>query len=221
VLILLVEDEERIAAFVSKGLQAEGYSCVRARDSAEALDLARTEPIDLVVLDLVLPDGSGLDVLTALRSTKTGLPVLILTALDDVNSRVRGLDAGADDYLGKPFDFEELLARIRALLRRDQTSAIELRAGSLRLDLREHSASSGDGRAELTVRESALLEYFLRHPNHVVTRAQISSGVWPYDSLSDSNVVDVYVGYLRRKVPWPADVRIETVRGAGYRLRVS
>jgi len=221
VLILLVEDEERIATFVSKGLQAEGYSCVLARDSAEALSLARSESIDLVVLDLVLPDGSGLDVLTALRGFKAGLPVLILTALDDVSSRVQGLNAGADDYLGKPFDFDELLARIRALLRRDQASAVELRAGTLRLDLREHSASSEDGRAELTVRESALLEYFLRHPNHVVTRTQISSGVWPYDSFSDSNVVDVYVGYLRRKVPWPADVRIETVRGAGYRLRVS
>jgi len=221
VLILLVEDDERIAAFVSKGLQAEGYSCVRARDSGEALALARTEPIDLVVLDLVLPDGSGLDVLTALRGFKAGLPVLILTALDDVSSRVRGLDAGADDYLGKPFDFDELLARIRALLRRDQASGVELRAGTLRLDLREHAASSTSGRADLTVRESALLEYFLRHPNHVVTRTQISSGVWPYDSFSDSNVVDVYVGYLRRKVPWPADVRIETVRGAGYRLRVS
>jgi len=221
VLILLVEDEERIAAFVTKGLQAEGYSWVRARDGGEALALAGTEPIDLVVLDLVLPDGSGLDVLTALRRTKAGLPVMILTALDDVSSRVRGLNAGADDYLGKPFDFDELLARIRALLRRDQASAVELRAGTLRLDLLEHSASSAGGRVDLTVRESALLEYLLRHPNHVVTRGQISSGVWPYDSISDSNVVDVYVGYLRRKVPWPADVRIETVRGAGYRLRVS
>jgi len=221
VLILLVEDEERIAAFVTKGLQAEGYSWVRARDGGEALALAGTEPIDLVVLDLVLPDGSGLDVLTALRRTKAGLPVMILTALDDVGSRVRGLNAGADDYLGKPFDFDELLARIRALLRRDQASAVELRAGTLRLDLLEHSASSAGGRVDLTVRESALLEYLLRHPNHVVTRGQISSGVWPYDSISDSNVVDVYVGYLRRKVPWPADVRIETVRGAGYRLRVS
>jgi DNA-binding response OmpR family regulator len=133
-LILLVEDEERIAEFVSKGIQAEGYSCVRARDSGEALALAKTEPIDLVVLDLVIPDGSGLDVLTALRSTRAGLPVLILAALDDVSSRVRGLNAGADDYLGKPFDFDELLARIRALLRRDQTSAVELRAGTLRLD---------------------------------------------------------------------------------------
>jgi len=221
VLILLVEDEERIAAFVTKGLQAEGYSWVRARDGGEALALAGTEPIDLVVLDLVLPDGSGLNVLTALRRTKAGLPVMILTALDDVSSRVRGLNAGADDYLGKPFDFDELLARIRALLRRDQASAVELRAGTLRLDLLEHSASSAGGRVDLTVRESALLEYLLRHPNHVVTRGQISSGVWPYDSISDSNVVDVYVGYLRRKVPWPADVRIETVRGAGYRLRVS
>src|SRR6266705_3418984 len=220
-LILHVEDEERIATFVSKGLHAEGYSCVRARDGAQALTLARSESIDLVELDLVLPDGSALDVLTALRGFKACLHVLILTALDDVSSRVRGLNAGADDYLGKPFDFDELLARIRALLRRDQASAVELRAGTLRLDLLEHSASSAGGRVDLTVRESALLEYLLRHPNHVVTRAQISSGVWPYDSISDSNVVDVYVGYLRRKVPWPADVRIETVRGAGYRLRVS
>ncbi len=220
-LILLVEDEERIAAFVKKGLAAEGYSCVRASDIEEALTQIRAEPVDLVVLDLVLPDGSGLEVLAAIRRLKPSLPVLILTALDDVSSRVRGLDAGADDYLGKPFDFDELLARVRALLRRDQASAVELRAGTLRLDLREHAATSSDSRVELTLRECSLLEYLLRHPNQVVTRAQIESGVWPYESFSESNVVDVYVGYLRRKVPWPTDVRIETVRGAGYRLRVS
>jgi DNA-binding response OmpR family regulator len=220
VLILVVEDEPRIASFLRKGLVAEGYACVVAADAESALLLARAEPVDLVLLDLILPDRSGLDVLRALRSRDALLPILVLTAKDDVGSKVMGLDQGADDYLTKPFVFDELLARIRALLRRDQASAVELRAGGLVLDLKQRSVRGGNEQVELTVRESALLELFVRHPNHVLSRAQISGSAWPYESQAESNVVDVYVRYLRRKVPWTPDVRLETVRGAGYRLRV-
>jgi len=219
-LILIAEDEPRIASFLRKGLTAEGYACVVAGDADGALRLASAEPVDVVLLDLILPDRSGLDVLRALRTRDPRLPILILTAKDDVGSKVAGLDQGADDYLTKPFVFDELLARVRALVRRDQASAIELRAGGLVLDLRQRAVRGGDEEAMLTVRESALLEVFVRHPNQVLTRAQISGNVWPYESETGSNVVDVYVRYLRRKVPWPAGVSLETVRGAGYRLKV-
>ena len=219
-LILIAEDEPRIASFLRKGLVAEGYACVVAGDAETALTLSQAEPVDLVLLDLILPDRSGLDVLRVLRGRDPRLPVLILTAKDDVGSKVSGLDQGADDYLTKPFVFDELLARIRALVRRDQASAVELRAGGLVLDLKQRSARAGEDQAALTPRESALLELFVRHPNQVLSRTQITSNVWPYESESESNVVDVYVRYLRRKVPWPSDVCLETVRGAGYRLKV-
>lgn len=220
-LILIAEDEPRIASFLRKGLVAEGYACVMAADADSAIMLSQAEPVDLVLLDLILPDRSGLDVLRTVRARDPRMPVLILTAKDDVGSKVSGLDQGADDYLTKPFVFEELLARIRALVRRDQASAVELRAGGLLLDLKQRSARAATGEAaSLTPRESALLELFVRHPNQVLSRAQITSSVWPYESESESNVVDVYVRYLRRKVPWPTDVCLETVRGAGYRLRV-
>jgi DNA-binding response OmpR family regulator len=219
-LILVAEDEPLIASFLCTGLTDEGYACVAAGDAETALALARTEPVDLVLLDLILPDRSGLDVLRVLRERNRRLPVLILTAKDDVYSKVSGLDQGADDYLTKPFVFEELLARIRALLRRDHASANELRAGGLVLDLKERSARGPDGEAALSERESALLEAFVRHPNQVLTRAQIASSIWRREFDLETNVVDVYVGYLRRKVPWPPDVVLETVRGAGYRLKV-
>lgn len=219
-LILIVEDEPRIASFLQKGLQAEGYACVVAEDAGSALTFAQAEPVDLVLLDLILPDRSGLDVLRSLRARDQRLPILVLTAKDDVHSKVSGLDQGADDYLTKPFVFDEVLARVRALLRRDQASAVELRAGGLVLDLRQRSVRGTNSPVALTVRESALLELFIRHPNQVLSRAQITSNVWPYDTESESNVVDVYVRYLRRKVPWPSDVRLETMRGAGYRLKV-
>jgi len=220
-LILVAEDEARIASFLSKGLTAEGYRCVVAGDATTALALAESEPVDLVLLDLILPDRSGLDVLRVLRGRNPRLPVMILTAREDVGSKVQGLDQGADDYLTKPFSFEELLARIRALLRRDRASAIVLRAGELVLDLVERSARSPSGQATLSLRESALLEMFVRHPNQVLSRAQITSSIWPHEFDLESNVVDVYVGYLRKKVPWPPDTRLETVRGAGYRLKVA
>src|SRR5438270_9527008 len=156
-LILIAEDEPRIASFLRKGLMAEGYACVVAGDAASALTLAKAEPVDLVLLDLILPDASGLEVLRCLRGRDSRLPILVLTAKDDVGSKVTGLDQGADDYLTKPFVFDELLARIRALIRRDQASAVELRAGRLVLDLRQRSAGDGPDSVALTVRESALL----------------------------------------------------------------
>ena len=219
-LILVAEDEPRISSFLHRGLTAEGYECVVAEDAESALAAVEANPVDLVLLDLLLPDRSGLDVLRALRARDPRLPVLILTAKDDVHSKVSGLDQGADDYLTKPFAFEELLARIRALLRRERASAVVLRAGELVLDLKERSARGPGGQAALSMREFDLLEVFVRHPNEILSRARITSTIWPRGFDMESNVVDVYVGYLRRKVPWPPDVLLETVRGAGYRLKI-
>jgi len=219
VLILVAEDEPDIASFLRRGLTAEGYECVVAGDAETALSVARTRPVDLVLLDLILPDRSGLDVLRVLRARDPRLPVLILTAREDVDTKIMGLDQGADDYLTKPFAFDELLARIRALLRREQATSNAVRAGELALDLRERIVRSPHGQATLSMRESALLEVFLRHPNQVLSRAQITSTVWPQGFDIETNVVDVYIGYLRRKVPWPSDVVLETIRGAGYRLK--
>ena len=219
-LVLIVEDEARIASFLRKGLRAEGYSCVVATNAADAVDLATTEPVEVILLDIVLPDGSGMDVLRVIRQKQPRLPILMLTAMDDMPSKLSGLNQGADDYLTKPFNFDELLARIRVIVRRGQAHAVELRAGNLVLDLATRHAASGQSRVELTVRESALLECFIRHPNQVLSRVQLLSNVWPYESTVESNVVDAYVRYLRRKVPWPLEVAIETVRGAGYRLAV-
>jgi len=220
VLILVAEDEPRISSFLHRGLTAEGYECVVAEDAESALAAVEANPVDLVLLDLLLPDRSGLDVLRALRARDPRLPVLILTALEGVDSKVSGLDLGADDYLTKPFAFEELLARIRALLRRERASAVVLRAGELVLDLKERSARGPGGQAALSMREFDLLEVFVRHPNEILSRARITSTIWPRGFDMESNVVDVYVGYLRRKVPWPPDVLLETVRGAGYRLKI-
>jgi DNA-binding response OmpR family regulator len=219
-LILVADDEPRVASYLSRGLEAEGYQCVVAGDGESAIALAETEPVDLVLLDLVLPDRSGMDVLRVLRARDPRLPVLILTGREDVSSKVSGLDEGADDYLTKPFAFDELLARIRALLRRDQAGSMLLRAGDLELDLKERSARGPGGQTTLSTRESALLEVFVRHPNQVLTRAQLTTSTWPDGMDLESNVVDVYVGYLRRKVPWPPGIVLETVRGAGYRLKV-
>ena len=218
--ILVAEDEPGIASFLCRGLTAEGYACLVAGDARTALALAEAEAVDLVLLDLILPDRSGLDVLRVLRARDARLPVMILTAREDIESKVSGLDHGADDYLTKPFAFDELLARIRALVRRDQVNAVVLRAGDLVLDLKERLARGPDGQAALSTREAALLEVFLRHPNQILSRAQITSGIWSPEFDLESNVVDVYVGYLRRKVPWPPGVGLETIRGAGYRLRV-
>jgi DNA-binding response OmpR family regulator len=215
--VLIVEDEDRIAAFVERGLRAEGFTVQRAADGEAGLALASQEEVDLVVLDLMLPRLDGEQVLERLRSRRPDVPVIVLTARDAVEDRVRGLNAGADDYVTKPFSFAELLARIHARLRaRDQASATVLEVGEVQLDLRTRSAHLDDREVTLTAREFALLETFLRHPGQVLSQVQLMDRVWGYDFEPGSNVVEVYVGYLRRKLR--PDL-IETVRGAGYRFR--
>jgi two-component system, OmpR family, response regulator len=215
--ILVVEDSARIGAFVEKGLRANGFATHWVKTGAAGLTEALTGAHDLVVLDLGLPDLDGADLLKALRAAGRTTPVVILTARDSVLDRVAGLSGGADDYLSKPFAFEELLARIRLRLRgpADAEPAV-LRAGELSLDLRTRRASAGGAEYDLTAREFALLETLIRHRGQVLSREQLLGSVWGFDFDPGSNVVDVYIRYLRRKVG--AD-RIETVRGMGYRLR--
>ena len=221
--VLLVEDDARIASFIDKGLRAEGYVTELARTVREALVLVE-EParadLDLVLLDLGLPDGSGEEVIVRLRQTRSGIPVIVLTARGDVVDKVRGLELGANDYITKPFAFEELLARMRVALRPpSQPAAHELVVGDLRLDLLTKLAWRADRRIDLAPREWALLELFMRNPNHVLSRTRILSRVWDFGYEPGSNVVDVYVGYLRRKLNRPGLAPlIQTVRGAGYRL---
>lgn len=214
--ILIAEDEGRIAAFIEKGLRAASHAPTVASTGPDALSYALSGEFDLMILDIGLPDMDGYEVLESLRGQGSGLPVIILTARDSVADTVAGLEGGADDYMAKPFRFEELLARIRIRLK-DQGGAqsVVLTQGDLSLDLRTRVVAIGDRRTELSAREFALLETFLRHPGQVLSRAQLLSRVWGYDFDPGSNVVDVYVRYLRNKVG--AD-RILTVRGAGYRL---
>jgi two-component system copper resistance phosphate regulon response regulator CusR len=214
--VLIVEDEERIASFVEKGLRASGFSTEVAHSGNDATALASTIEFDLVILDLGLPDRDGIDVLGELRRNKPRLPVIILTARDTIRDTVAGLEGGADDYVTKPFSFEELLARVRARLRgeraRDQTV---LKAGDASLDLRTRRARIGSNTIELTAREFAMAEMFFRHPGQVLSREQLLSHVWGYDYDPGSNVVDVYITYLRKKL---GRDRITSARGMGYRL---
>jgi len=216
--ILVVEDSERIAAFVAKGLRAAGFTPTITASARDAFDLAASGEFDLMVLDLSLPDGDGLDVARRLRAAGAELAIIILTARDSVTDTVAGLEGGADDYMAKPFRFEELLARIRLRLRTgaagDSRSDV-LRHDDVELDLRSRRARVGDREVELSAREFALAETFLRHPGQVLSREQLLSRVWGYDFDPGSNVVDVYVRYLRRKLG--AEL-VTTVRGAGYRL---
>ncbi|MEU3054444.1 response regulator transcription factor [Streptomyces griseus] len=215
--ILIAEDEERIASFVQKGLRANGFTTVVADDGDLALSHALTGGFDLMVLDIGLPGRDGFTVLRELREARVTLPVIVLTARDSVRDTVAGLEGGADDWMTKPFRFEELLARIR-LRRRTAARAPEvtlLRSGSLTLDLRTRRARAEDRTVDLTAREFVLLEMFLRHPGQVLSREQILSHVWGYDFDPGSNIVDVYVRALRRKL---GAERLETVRGMGYRL---
>ncbi len=221
--ILLVEDDERIVSFLTKGLRAEGY-VVQAAATADEADTwlrATSEEFDLVLLDLGLPGRSGEEVLRGLRHNGSAVPVIVLTARAEVSDRVHGLDSGANDYVTKPFAFEELLARIRAVRRTaTQPTSTELVVGDLRLDLMSKVAWRGGRRIDLAPREWALLELFMRNPTRVLTRAHILNNVWEYDADPGTNVVDVYVGYLRRKLNVAgAEPLIHTVRGAGYRLR--
>ena len=215
--VLLVEDEDGIASFLDKGLTAHGYAVRRTSTGGEALDEPTTDDIDIAILDLGLPDVDGLHVLRRWRDSGMTAPVIVLTARDELDDRVKGFNLGADDYMPKPFDFEELLARVRARLRPSKGPASTLRAGNVELDLLTRRVTSHGLPVDLTWRESALLEEFLRHPNQVLSRQQLMSRVWNFDFDPRSNVVDVYVGYLRRKLD---EELIETVRGSGYRLLV-
>ena len=220
--ILIVEDERKVANFISQGLQEEGHTVEVAKDGEAALDLLRHgPPYDLIVLDVMLPRLDGVAVLRAARAARVTSPVLMLTARDAVADKVTGLDAGADDYLTKPFSFDEFLARVRALLRRvDGRREPILRLADLTLDPATRVVARGQRHIELTTREHALLEYFLRNPGRILTRPMLAEHVWGLDFDPESNVVDVYVGYLRRKIDGPGDARLlQTVRGAGYVLR--
>ena len=221
--ILIVEDDSRLADVLRRGLQEQGYAVDLAHDGETGVGLAESEPYDLVILDLMLPVLDGLSVCRRLRGAGRGVPVLMLTARDSIDDRVAGLDAGADDYLVKPFAFRELLARVRALLRRDSLSRDPLlRLGDLEIDTVSHAVRRAGRSVELTGKEYALLEFLARNPNRVLTRTQIAEHVWNYDFTALSNVVDVYVRYLRRKLGDEQEPRlIETVRGVGYRLRVN
>jgi two-component system, OmpR family, copper resistance phosphate regulon response regulator CusR len=222
--ILVVEDEPRVASFIARGLEGAGYATEVVRTGSQAVErILGGEPVDLVLLDVGLPDRDGFDVLADVRTVDRSTPVIMLTAQGDVPSRVKGLDLGADDYLPKPFDFDELLARIRAQLRQTRQPASYLLAvGDLSLDLKTRQATRGSVRVELTTREFSLLEFLMRHPGQVVTRSQILNSVWGYDFDPGSNVVDVYVGYLRHKIDREGEESVvETVRGGGYRLRAA
>jgi two-component system OmpR family response regulator len=218
---LVVEDEVKMAALIQRGLVEEGYAADVARTGEEALWMARATPYDAIVLDLMLPGRDGLDVCRELRAGGVWSPILVLTARDGVEDRVEGLDSGADDYLSKPFSFDELLARLRALARRGVPERpVVLEAGSLRLDPATRRAWRGNVEIELSAKEFALLETFMRRPGDVLTRLELLEHAWDFAYENRSNVIDVYIRYLREKIDRPFGLTaIETVRGAGYRLR--
>jgi two-component system OmpR family response regulator len=218
--ILIVEDEAKMAAVVARGLRHEGYAVDVAADGEDALFQARVYDYDAIVLDVMLPGADGFDVCRRLREEACWAPVLMLTARDQVDDRVRGLDVGADDYLVKPFAFGELLARLRALLRRRprERPAI-LRVGDVELDAAGHLVTRAGREIALTAREFALLRFLMENADEVVTRTRVLEHVWDANYLGDSNVVDVYVAYLRKKLEQPFGRRlIRTVRGVGYTL---
>jgi heavy metal response regulator len=216
--ILIVEDERQIAAFLERGLKEEGYAVDVVYNGDDALDWATAAEYDGIVLDVMLPGRDGFSVCRELRARGLNTPILMLTARDAVDDRVGGLDSGADDYLVKPFAFKELVARLRAITRRQaDTRSTELRVGDLTLDTLAHTAQRGDRHIELTTKEYNLLEFLMRNPNRVLSRTQISEHVWNFDFVSESNVVDVYIRYLRRKIDEGEDHKlIKTVRGSGY-----
>jgi two-component system response regulator MprA len=218
--ILIIEDEDKILQFLQRGLTYEGYRVVTAADGPAGLALARSEVPDLVILDWMLPGLDGLEVCRRLRAAGP-TPILMLTARESVSDRVLGLDAGADDYLVKPFEFDELVARVRALLRRARPEAADLLTfADLRLDTGTHQAYRGERPIELTAKEYELLDLFLRHPRQVLTREVIFDRVWGYDFGGESNIIEVYVRYLRQKTEAAGEPRLlHTVRGVGYVLR--
>ena len=222
--VLLVEDEARVAGFIRRGLREERFVVDVAVDGEQALLAIQTGSFDLIILDLLLPKKNGMEVLRTLRARKIDVPVLILTAKDNPQDKVAGLNAGADDYLTKPFGFEELLARVRALLRRRGSGGLSseiLRAGDLEMDTHRHRVVRAGSELILTNREYVLLEYFLRNPDRVVTRAMLSENVWEQSFDTFSNVIDVHIARLRRKIDEDFSAKLlHTVRGSGYVLKI-
>ena len=217
--ILIAEDEPRIASFLEKGLKAKGFNTAIAPDAPAVMQMVFNDNFDLLLLDLGLPEKDGLEVLEELRGQGADLPIIILTARDDINDKIAGLEGGADDYVTKPFRFEELVARINLRLRSNQTTSNNksslLQVGQIILDLRTRKVEYKGKQIELPAKEFTLLETFMEHPGQVMTREQLLDRVWGYDYDPGSNIVDVYIGYLRKKLSSKA---IETVRGVGYRL---
>ncbi len=219
--VLVVEDERRLASIIKRGLLEEGYSVDTAYDGEEAQYMAETTAYDIIVLDIMLPKKDGVAVCKELRDNKMNAPILMLTAKDSVEDKVRGLDSGADDYMVKPFAFSELLARIRALLRREASSKTSrLNVGDLVMDTLTREVWRGSKKVELTSKEHSILEFFMRHPNMVITRTMLEENAWDYEFDSLSNIIDVYIRRLRSKIDGKGeDSLIQTVRGAGYRLK--
>ena len=219
--VLVVEDERKISTYLKRGLEEQGYAVDTAFTGREALDWAEAAPYDMIILDILLPEMDGLTVCRELRKRDNRTPILMLTARDSVDDRVNGLDAGADDYLVKPFALKELLARLRAMSRRttEQPKSPLLQIADLTLDTLTRRVKRGGKIIELTSKEYAVLECLLREPDRVLSRTQIAEHVWNYDVYNQSNVVDVYIGYLRRKIDRAGNrPLIHTVRGVGYRM---
>ena len=221
--VLVVEDERRLAGIIKRGLIEEGYAVDTVYDGEEAQYMGETTSYDIIILDIMLPKKDGIAVCKELRAKKINTPILMLTARDSVEDRVKGLDSGADDYMIKPFAFSELLARIRALLRRETLSKTpRMQVGELILDTLTREAWRGDRKIELTTKEYSILEYFMSHHNMVITRTMLEENAWDYEYDSMSNIIDVYIRRLRRKIDGDTDDSlIQTVRGAGYRLKTT
>ncbi len=219
--ILIVEDNHRLNNSLRMSLMDDGYAVDSAFDGEEGEDMAQLAPYDAIILDILLPKKDGLEVCRSLRNIRINTPILILTARDTVDDRVKGLDSGADDYLVKPFAINELRARLRALLRREASDKSGLlTVNDLVVDPATHFVERAGQKVDLTAKEYALLEYFMRNPNRLITREMAETHIWSYDFENTSNVVDVYVRRLRRKIDDPFEVKLfETVRGSGYRLR--
>jgi DNA-binding response OmpR family regulator len=220
--ILVVEDNKRLSDSLRRTLEDDGYNIDTAYDGLDGEEMALMGNYDIIILDIMLPEKDGLAVCRDLRNKRINTPVLMLTARDALDDRVNGLDSGADDYLVKPFEVDELRARIRALLRRESSSKSPiLQVGDLTLDPATHRVERAGQTVDLTAKEYSLLEYFMRHPNHLISREMVESNLWGYDQVIYSNVIDVYIRRLRRKIDDPHEIKLfETIRGAGYRLRL-
>jgi DNA-binding response OmpR family regulator len=220
--ILLVEDNRRLSDSLRITLEEDGYAVDTAYDGLDGEEMGLISSYDIIILDIMLPGKDGLEVCRELRDRRIGTPILMLTARDALDDRVRGLDSGADDYLVKPFEVDELRARIRALLRRESTSKSgSLKVADLVLDPATHTVLRDGQPIQLTAKEFSLLEYLMRHPNHLITREMAEEHLWSYDHVIASNVVDVYIRRLRTKIDDTSEIKLlETMRGAGYRLRV-